>query len=280
MQRRAAPSATAHEVYSVCVGKVRPASKRARLQELTADVVSAAQDYETAAESGALHTLGHLSEQPADEADRSELRKNYKQRMAHRKGPGYSYYEAFRESAGTAPCPLCGHREVSTLDHHLPKTTYPLLSVVPVNLVPACGICNHVKGDHDPTSAEQVTLHPFYDDLGAGQWLFGRVDEGPPAAVQFSVQPSAFWDTTLTARVRLHFRVFGLGRLYGAQAARDMSDTRGHLAKMDDAGVRAYLKSMADSCAESGGINYWRAVMYQALAANDWYISGGFRLRG
>ncbi|WP_053161421.1 HNH endonuclease [Streptomyces caatingaensis] len=62
-------------------------------------------------------------------------------------------------------CPLCGISKVTTIDHQLLKGRYPLLAVVPVNLVPACRDCNTGKGEEAPATAEDQPLHPYYDDL-------------------------------------------------------------------------------------------------------------------
>jgi hypothetical protein len=40
-------------------------------------------------------------------------------------------------------------------------------------------------------------------------------------------------------------------------------------------GVRAHLKECEDSAREHD-INSWKAAMFAALAASDWYCSGGF----
>jgi hypothetical protein len=166
---------------------------------------------------------------------------------------------------------------VETLDHQLPKMAYPLLSVVPFNLVPACRSCNMVKGETAPASAGEQTLHPYFDDVGKEQWLFARVHEGAPAVVEFYVKAPAAWDTVLTMRVHGHFRMFGLASLYGSQAAREMSSLRYILKRKVPSTVGDHLRDEAAGLAEEDP-NLWRAAMYQALAGSSWYIDGGFAL--
>src|SRR6266446_4463738 len=55
--------------------------------------------------------------------------------------------------------------------HHLPKSRYPDLSVSPINLVPCCMDCNTNKRAIFPTSGQEETLHPYYDNFEGEKWL-------------------------------------------------------------------------------------------------------------
>ena len=270
------PELSARTVYLTCISKSRPKAKT-RLKALEEEVVNAADRFETAAAAAALHTLADLKVKPTDKADRAELTKNYTQRMSRKGNPGRDEYDKLKAAAPLGRCPLCGHRDVETLDHQLPKTAYPLRSVVPFNLGPACHKCNTVKGETAPNSAGEQTLHPYFDDVGKEKWLFARVHEVAPAAVEFYVKPPSAWDTILTTRVHRHFRTFGLASLYGSQAAREMSSLRYILKRKAPSMVGDHLRDEAAGLAEEDP-NLWRAAMYQALASSSWYIEGGFAL--
>ncbi|MFE3182816.1 HNH endonuclease [Streptomyces violascens] len=247
---------------------------------LEAAVGDAADEYVAAASAAALHTLGHLKKKPDDLQARSDLIETYEQRMVPPSSPGNDLYSKLR-SVPHARCPLCGQRLVESLDHQLPKKKYPLLAVVPSNLVPACSTCNWLKGEKEPTTAEEQTLHPYFDDVTGQQWLFARVnesDDGPPAIV-YVVQTPDGWNDVLAARVQYHVRTFALKELFGTHAASEMSNNRSFLASMDSKERAAFLARMSDSIAsdkEAGGLNHWRRVMYQTLAGNPWYIEGGY----
>jgi hypothetical protein len=79
-----------------------------------------------------------------------------------------------------------------------------------------------------------------------------EVIQGDQAAVVFYPEPPAAWGGVMAARVVGHFRVFGLARLYGAQAAVELQNIRLHLRKLltdaGPAGVRAHLFVVAESC--------------------------------
>lgn len=82
--------------------------------------------------------------------------------------PARGVYDALKGGTDEGLCPLCAHRDVEALDHQLPNSKYPLLSVVPVNLVPACHRCDALKSDVDSKTASEQALHPYFDDLGTG----------------------------------------------------------------------------------------------------------------
>ena len=51
----------------------------------------------------------------------------------------------FRRELSPLVCPMCGGFGNGTLDHYLPKDTYPEFSVFSKNLIPACN-CNNLRG--------------------------------------------------------------------------------------------------------------------------------------
>jgi len=114
-----------------------------------------------------------------------EMEKLYTNRMVKKEAPGRHIYEGIKESAPHNICPLCSLRTVSTLDHYLPKANFPLLVVMPNNLIPSCGDCNKIKLDTFPSDAECQTLHPYYDDVSDAQWLFAEVIQTSPVSIRF-----------------------------------------------------------------------------------------------
>ncbi|AIQ73011.1 HNH endonuclease [Paenibacillus odorifer] len=63
-------------------------------------------------------------------------------------------------------CPYCDmtkvNKDIVSVDHFLPKATYPILSIFPDNLIVACKACNEViKGEkiHLPIA------HPYYEEI-------------------------------------------------------------------------------------------------------------------
>ena len=62
-------------------------------------------------------------------------------------------------------CPACGEDGTpNTLDHYLPKKTYPEFAITACNLFPMCDICQGEKGTTTVNAAnERLFLHPYFD---------------------------------------------------------------------------------------------------------------------
>ncbi|WP_230459793.1 hypothetical protein, partial [Sansalvadorimonas verongulae] len=85
-----------------------------------------------------------------------------------------------------------------------------------LSLIPACKDCNTTKNDDIPTSPEDETIHPYYDDIENDTWLKARVIEDHPVSVTFLVTEENNFDQLLNRRIKKHFEVFHLGLLYSS----------------------------------------------------------------
>lgn len=79
----------------------------------------------------------------------------------------YDILETMRRKHGLLFCPSCGEPgKPGTLDHYLPKTTFPELSIVIANLTPMCSECQGRKGtDFINENGEKLFLHPYFDTV-------------------------------------------------------------------------------------------------------------------
>jgi hypothetical protein len=271
------PPYSAEDTFTVCISRVREPALKAKLTAATHVICDASDAYEAAAE---VQALDQILRDPLvnGTVTTAEMEAVYTGRMAKQSGPGRAIYDDIF-AAAKGRCPLCAHRTVTTLDHHLPKAHYPVLAVVPANLVPACSDCNKAKLASVPHAPEDVSIHPYFDDVAGERWLYADVVEVAPAAMRFRVEPSAAWDPLLAERVRRHFRGLKLSSLYGSEAAEELLSIRHLLIELQASGgidhVRAHLEEHAESCL-AGRLNGWRGAAYEAWADNDWFCSGGF----
>lgn len=274
MWRVPRPSCSAQTAYETCTRGMRNREARERFSLAAVGVERADKDFRKAGESGAFRELDqadfHLPEVSAP-----EMRWLYDHRLVAKASPGRVIYEQIRMSSPGGRCPLCGHREVMTVDHYLPKASYPALAVNPANLIPACSDCNKTK-----SSKVIDIVHPYFDDVENDQWLRAAVIQGVTPVVRYRVSAPAYWPGRLAERVVHHFELFGLGPLYSAQAAREMS---GHqrqftqlLTVVGPGGLREHLTQTAQSWRDLG-LNSWQGALYESLAASSWYYSGGFQ---
>ncbi|MFI2212357.1 hypothetical protein [Streptomyces sp. NPDC020141] len=280
MRRLDPPDFDARATYRICVSTARPLL-RARLEKFEDAVAEAGDEYREAAEKQALHGLSALAGRPGGYLDRKALAKVYTARMARENAPGRPVYDAIKRGAEDR-CPLCGQGRVETLDHHLPKGKYPLLGVVPVNLVPACRDCNIGKSQAAPAAAGDQTLHPYFDDFSHHPWLSSRVRRPrghERMSMVFFVSAHPDWDATVVARLRTHLRVYNLNERYRLQVSTHLAATGNMLRARPVRDVARFLARRAAEWTDDANPNTLESALYRGLAADDWYVNGGWRTK-
>ncbi|TGM04718.1 hypothetical protein EHQ86_11000 [Leptospira yasudae] len=71
-------------------------------------------------------------------------------------------------------CVNCFIGNNEELDHFLPQSHFPYLSIFHLNLVPICGVCNKNKGENIPRK-EKDYLHPYFDRIPNTEYLKCRL---------------------------------------------------------------------------------------------------------
>lgn len=253
---------------------------RNRLRAVEDDVADAANEFDLAARDATLYEIVR-SDNVAGTVTKDEMVRVYTGRMVPSTQPGRPIYDRIKNAAPLNRCPLCDVGVVTTLDHHLPKSEYPALTVVPNNLVPACTWCQDTKDNWFPNTAEQQTLHPYFDDFEGEVWLRAEVVEGTPAVFEYSVAPPDAWDAVRIGRARAHLEAFGLKVLYTSNAGQELVNIRKRLADLYGIGgadvVRAHLVDEAATRSHAR-LNSWQSAMYSAAARSEWFCNGGFAL--
>lgn len=271
------PTLSAPAVFRQCTDHVQNVDLRLRLRQSLPAVTAASAQFDMAAQTQRLHTIPLTANVGRVSTD--EMVKVYDLRMAKKKSRGRPVYDQLLAAPAYGRCPLCGVGAASTLDHHLPKKDYPALAVAPFNLVPACRDCNTGKRTITPTTSEEETLHPYYDDVTTERWIEALVRQGPPVHLEFYVANPPGSDALTAARVRSHFAVFNLGKVYGANASEHLAEIRYAMTEIHHhAGASAVEKDL-DSRARSSechDLNSWKSAGYRALASDSWYCNGGF----
>ncbi|ARC37689.1 hypothetical protein A6J80_16120 [Paracoccus yeei] len=255
---------------------------KARLKAAKQTIVDDSNAFEARASIAELHLVPQ-GVGVAGQVTTAEMVALYDGRLASKAGPGRSIYSAIQLLPEDGRCPYCDHRDVSTLDHVLPKTLFPSLAVTPLNLVGSCKDCNKAKLAAAPTNSSDAVLHPYFEDISSKVWLRAKVVEQTICAVVFHVKAQSKWSDDLNERLRKQFETLGLARLYTQQAAREMSGIRRNLVRVYNAGgggaaaVKRELKYQWESWSEESS-NSWKSALYNALHKNAWFCDGGFRL--
>ncbi|GAA3962974.1 HNH endonuclease [Actinoplanes auranticolor] len=178
-------------------------------------------------------------------------------------------------------CPMCGRGEVWTLDHYLPKESYPEFSLLPINLVPACWSCNHFKAKLTESLAGARFFHTYYDSLPTMPILKAAIvfDQGSFDAV-FDVNP-VLPDETLH-NASFQFEKLRLSRLYKLASKVELVERYHAVDNAYGSGGAeevAYLARMeARQLRESFGDHYWKVALYEGIAGSHDFCDGGYRL--
>ncbi len=274
------PNITALESFNTCIAGIRNADVKARMEAVRPHIIAAEAQFDHVAANADLHLMAAQAD-VAGLVTVQEMKDNYDQRMVKSKSRGRDIYDRLMIAAQNDMCPFCGHRDVSTLDHCLPKAQYPALSTTPINLVPCCKDCNHEKGNPVLNDKGDQLLNAYYDDVENTLWLYAEIVPGSPAGVRYWVQPNAVWDNDTKDRVSNHFSKLKLAKLYASQGARQLLNMRGPLTKIYGAGgINAVYEDLLlrwQGC-NLVHVNSWQTALYHAAASSHWYCDGGFRL--
>lgn len=279
MRRLPIPEVTGAEALRLCASSIRDPDLKTRLLRAEAIVEAAEEAYREHGDDACLHTIqgthdvGDVTGNEMERIYNGTFVKSVKTR---------STYAELKKACVNDICPLCGQGTVHQLDHYLPITSFPVLGLTAVNLVPACSDCNKYKLVHVPSTAEEQTIHPYFDEVDDEQWLFGEVMESTPAAIKFKAEPPDSWDEVTAERIKTHFRIYRLGALYATHAAVEISNIRYALKKMaampgSAQQISQHLRDQAESRAQIHK-NSWQRATYDALSGSEWFCDGGFNV--
>lgn len=182
-------------------------------------------------------------------------------------------------SARFGRCPLCGQRDVKTLDHYLPRESFPEFCVTPANLVPSCSDCNKTKGTLVPGTYREQTFHPYFDNWSTVTVMKADIVIRDRVDALFKIDESGANSPAWLERAKWHFRVFGLDALYSENAAVEMVQ-RKHLFRLTHSikGAPALKQELAFEAQSRSKpfLNAWQPALYGALALNQEFCEGGF----
>lgn len=217
---------------------------------------------------------------------RGELKNLYTGNMARKGKPARSYYDQLRVSVAGDICPYCGIGPVETIDHFLPKGRYSSLSVMPVNLVPACRDCNTEKLDGIATS-QGLTAHPYFEDqcVVNERWLWATIISTPMVHVEFRATPPIGWNIAVANRILNHFSDLDLARRYSIQAAGRLTYYatilnglyEEHAGTSAEDSISLIMNLSTQSERNAYGLNSWQHALAAAIANDRWFIQDGYK---
>ena len=267
------PTDDVKDVFHECISNIRDQAFKDKLDSCKDEIACATLEFETKVVGNQAFTIQE-HDNIGEKITNTDMKKIYTDKMVKESQPGRKYYDKYITTPKNGICPLCGQREVATLDHYLPKMKYPSLAVSPSNLIPACRDCNTGKNDKTFSNSSEETIHPYFDDIENEDWLYAKIIENEEVIIIFEVRKPLTWSNLIYERVENHFIEFNLNKLYSTHAAVEFSGVRHRLINTYKRAGSEGLKEHLVECYESYKmvhINSWQTAMYRALCESDWF---------
>lgn len=277
------PTLTAAQSATACAQGVGNKEVRDRVKAAVPDIAANSALLQSDIYAQNLHAAAPSRFHVAGLTD-TELKGLYKGQLARQGSKARHIYDHVMGNALHGLCSYCQYGQATSLDHFVPITVVPGLAIDPWNLVPACDRCNKLLRDTFSASPAGQLLHPYARPPvleAQARWLYARVVASPEPVVAFHADPVASVTAPVRDRILAQFDQLELAKLFQVVSARELSGTRQHLTELFAGGppepVRAHLAEQAED-AFAAHRNDRRGAMYEALAADSWFVSGGYRV--
>ena len=168
-------------------------------------------------------------------------------------------------------CPACGEDGTpNTLDHYLPKETYPEFSITPANLFPMCDVCQGEKGTKTVNAGnERLFLHPYFDQFADEQVVALVIGRPFDAPTTIAIEPHPGLDAAQSALVSRHLEELDIARRYHRFFRNEYLRLLRLVQRTREQGqdVRQNLELFRDY-ALSKSTNAWQHVLYAGVLAD------------
>ncbi|SDT00497.1 hypothetical protein [Pseudomonas sp. bs2935] len=169
-------------------------------------------------------------------------------------------------------CPACGEDGTpNTLDHYLPKNSFPDFSITAVNLSPMCDKCQGKKLEKVLSNdGERLFLHPYFDEFLDQQVINLRIGEPYSAPESMELYPSEALSQELQELVFRHITSLGINIRYYHFFREQYTHLLGSAADIRDAGLemRQQLVLFRNK-ARRKSVNSWGHIFYESVLANE-----------
>lgn len=269
-------SEDAFKLYKDTVERKKDEEEKAKLKRIEDKVKSAYDDYNLAFDQKQVHTLSPSKLFLEEEKELLEglYSSNNKIVKTIRQ-----WIDTHNKRTYLNRCPYCTLNTANTTEHILPKSDYKEFAVHALNLIPCCSECNSKKNDNfkDEKSGKPLFLNFYYNILPKEQFLFVDLSFDKRGVVNFTYRLDNInhIDVELFDLIKSHYEKLDLLTRFKTKAISEYPEIDSSLHFFSQLGdIDAFLtrlKKKAIEDAKSYGYNYWKVVLYLALADSDDY---------
>lgn len=264
MKRLDKPNYKSVDILQVCIDSMHSVPQG--LSSFKSNVDSAEKEYLQYSSTQDFQLIGKCKFSESDILNygitKKEFLSVYFSKFLKNKAPRKIYDEIMLSSSN---CVYCNMDSSISLDHFLPQSKYPYLSLTPANLLPCCASCNQKKSNIAPAHKDEVFLHPYFEDRAVfkNQWLVANVTFTNNAPlITYRIDAPNSWNEQLKERLGLLVKRLDLLNRYRDKALIKYADIKELLANVDNAmNVMAALSKSTKKNAP----NSWEAAFYEGM---------------
>ena len=172
-------------------------------------------------------------------------------------------------------CQYCTLSEVSTLDHIIPKKSFPEFSVNPLNLFPCCAKCNSKKSNLWIKNDKHLFLNLYLDELPNKKYLIADFDfKDNIPMVTFSLGNPENIDNRTYEIIESHFSRLDLLRRMRERSNEKITDIinaiKGNYKLNSDIdSVKSAIRETEENNKKAYGYNHWKSVLILSIIEKD-----------
>lgn len=182
---------------------------------------------------------------------------------------------------GFSECPFCGINEPKTLDHYLPKESYPEFSVHSLNLLPVCSVCNsnYKKRQFKNVGGGRIFIHSYFDIIPKFAFIKVDVKVLDKVFLEFTpvITPLHKEFSELFSR---HFNGLGLAERFALKSSAEIIRLRPAMIRFYASGgwslVSQELEKEMNDHRQELKDNHWRVALLGALSSSKDFCDQGF----
>ncbi|MBD8156010.1 HNH endonuclease [Pantoea agglomerans] len=233
------PDIDCEDVFITCLASVHPKGESnidylGRMRDISDEIYLSWRDFQSRIDNKEFYLISpclpaRTEQVIVGKVTKFELKQLYEDYMLKAGSESRKVYNKLRASAPGGICPLCGIRGVATLDHYLPKSRFPMHSVNPRNLIPACRDCNTGKTNSIFDSRFKQTFYAYDDNdiFYSEDWIFAipkRIED--ILVFDFYAKPPSDWSEENRERAISHFDGYNLRAVYVENSVREITEIK------------------------------------------------------
>lgn len=171
------------KIFDLCIGSLRESKFKELLILNRSKFVEASTKFNELGESHKLNNFKDLSSRVTNNKDEKKEIVNLYEKFKRNKSVS-GFYDKLM--ASSKRCVYCNKGFTKTLDHYLPKSNFPLVSIEPSNLIPCCYDCNstlNALSQNKQSHRHPLLIHPYFNtnnSIYEEQWIFADIPNNQP----------------------------------------------------------------------------------------------------